>query len=145
MNKNGFSLVEVLVFVSILSIFFVFASAVTVSSLRDMKFNEHKIMATHYSEELVEWLRAEKEDDWNVFISHLGTYCFNSLNWSTSGGCTSLGLTPAIYKRQALLEPVNTDCPTSFNCQMDITIHTYWDDLGKSNDSSIKTAFFVWE
>ena len=41
---------------------------VTTFNLKNMKIQEHKILATRYAEEGVEWLKQEKEDDWQIFI-----------------------------------------------------------------------------
>ncbi|MDO8498060.1 MAG: type II secretion system protein, partial [bacterium] len=67
MSKSAFSLIEVLVFTSILSIFFVAAATVTTVSLRNLKISERKIIATRYMEDVASWLRAQKESDWNTF------------------------------------------------------------------------------
>ena len=102
--KKAFSLIEVLVFITILSLFFISAVTVTIFNLRNMKIQEHKILATRYAEEGNEWLKQEKEDDWQVFTTHTGTnYCLNSLNW-TSGLCGTHSLgTPAFLKRDLII------------------------------------------
>lgn len=98
---KGFSLVEVLVFVTILSLFFITAVSITTFSLRNIKIQEHKILATRYAEDANEWIRQEKEDDWQVFISRGAVYCLNSLDWNTTTNCGenyTLG-PPNIFKR----------------------------------------------
>lgn len=88
-NNDGFSIIEILVFVAIISFLFIALTATVTSALRRMGTAEHRVYATHYAEELQEWLRAEKESDWNTFvardISGSGTlYCFNTeLNFET--------------------------------------------------------------
>lgn len=77
-ERRSFSLVEVLVFTTILSFFFVSASSVVTVVLRNMKFNEHKIIALHYARQLEDWLRVQKEIDWG------GNQCSGSC---CSGGC----------------------------------------------------------
>lgn len=108
-NRKGFSLVEVLVFVTVLGLFFVAAMSVTTYNLKNMKVQEHKILATRYSEEVTEWLRQNKEDDWTIFIGHdsgSGTnYCLNSLDWNSPGNCDNsypVG-SPPFFKRDLLL------------------------------------------
>jgi prepilin-type N-terminal cleavage/methylation domain len=59
-HKKSFTLIEVLIFVTILSLFFVAAAAVTIVSLRNLKVQEHKILATRYAEELLELAKREK-------------------------------------------------------------------------------------
>ncbi len=150
-RTKAFSLIEVLVFVSILSIFFVGAAAVATAALRDMKIIEHKIIATRYSEELLEWLRAEKETDWNVFANsgHAGkcqpseTLCFNTLDWNS--GCNvscSKGLNN-LYGRSVKFQvlPVSPALPT----QVTVSIEVSWSELGNTYTIPIKTNFTIWE
>jgi len=141
-NKKSFTLIEVLIFVSILSLFFVAAASVTIVSLRNLKVQEHKILATRYAEELLEWLRGEKEADWNDFVNHsspLGsTYCFNLLNWS-SGECTNYGLNN-FYKRWATLTSQGSPPP-----QVYISIIVEWRELGQIYQVPLNTVFTVWE
>src|SRR3989344_2501113 len=91
MGKRAFSLVEVLVFTTILSFFFVTAASVVTVALRNMKFNEHKIIALHYSRQLEDWLRVEKEIDWG------GSEC--------SGSCCSSGCSFTQRVTQGSLSP----------------------------------------
>jgi len=146
---NGFSLIEVLIFVSILSIFFVVATSVTVVSLRNMKINEHKILATYYAEELAEWLRDQKEADWTEFINKSSeTYCFKTTpitdDWLTkvSGDCapsdyliTANGQ-PTIFLRNAVLDGTN---------QVNIKITVSWTELGNNYEVPLATVFTRWE
>ena len=99
-SEVGFTFTEVLVFVTILSLFFISAVTITTFSLRNLKIQEHKILATRYAEEASEWVKQEKEDDWQVFASHNGTnYCLNSLSW-TNGPCSTYSLgSPGFLKR----------------------------------------------
>lgn len=99
-KRDGFSIIEILVFVSIISFLFITLTATVTASLRRMGTAESRVYATHYAEELQEWLRAEKETDWNAFIardvSGSGTvYCFNTeLNFENPEEIWTL-LTPA--------------------------------------------------
>lgn len=147
--KKSFSLVEVLVFVSILSIFFIGAAAVTTAALRDMKITQHKIIATRFAEELLEWLRGEKESDWYVFANnqHAGkcqptqSLCFNSLNWDSAcaADCTK-GLNN-LYARSAKFEVDNPLSPTN----VDVSIEVSWTELGNTYTIPVKTNLTIWE
>ncbi len=148
-TAKGFSLVEVLIFISILGTFFVVAIAITITSVQVMKVNEHKILASHYAQELIDWLRNEKEKDFNSFSSTKAssggiTYCFSTspiTAWGSNGSCSaSTSLTPAIYKRQALLTSVGTP-PTSVNIQVTVS----WSDAGNNYKVPINTVFSVIE
>lgn len=145
-HNRGFSLIEVLVFVTILSLFFIAASSISLVSLRNLKSNENKILATRYAEEVLEWLRGEKEDDWNVFYgksSDIGTkYCFNSLNlsWPTSGACGSFDLY-SFYKRETTLKRglIGADP------KIDISITVSWNEATQTITVPINTVFTRFE
>ena len=135
--KKSFSLIEVLVFVTVLGLFFVAALTVTTFNLKNMKIQEHKILATRYAEEAVEWLKQEKEDDWTVFIAHGSaggtTYCLNSsLSW-TSGSCADYSL-GTIFKRELVIKNSG-----------DAVITVSWQDMGTVLSVPIKTTFKLLE
>jgi prepilin-type N-terminal cleavage/methylation domain-containing protein len=144
--KKGFSLVEVLVFVTILSLFFVAAMAVTTYSLRTMKTNQYKILAAHFAEEGLEWLRGQKEDDWttfSVYDSSLGpaTYCISNLDFSSPGECGenyTLG-TPQIFKREVTLENIPDSSDPD---QVNATVMVVWNG---GDEVTVKTIFKLLE
>jgi type II secretory pathway pseudopilin PulG len=144
-KKKSFTLIEVLIFVTILSLFFVVASAVTITSLQNLKVQEHKILATRYAEELLEWLRGEKEVDWNKFINYRGNYCFNSSpipmsNWPASGNCPTASFLNNLYKREVILTPQGSP-----PYQVNVSITVSWQELGQTYQVPINTVFTVWE
>ncbi|MEI6532937.1 MAG: prepilin-type N-terminal cleavage/methylation domain-containing protein [Candidatus Roizmanbacteria bacterium] len=110
LNKNGFSLIEVLVFITILSMFFVVAASVVTVSLKDMKINENKILATQYAEQLAEWLYAQKESNWGgtSYSSDCGTTCSFTENVTKSGDNTN-------YCFNGSINISSTTWPTSSN------------------------------
>ncbi len=141
-NSLGFSLVEVLVFITILGLFFVAAISVTTFSLKNMKINEHKILAAHYAEEGIEWVRNEKENDWETFISKAGTHCLTDLtNWGASNDCGSsyaVG-TPPFFRRVATLNNLGP--------QVEVEVAVYWieGNLPQPMSVKIKTVVNLWE
>jgi len=151
MNNNpqkGFSLIEVLVFVTILGLFFVAAAAVTLFSLRNMKVSEHRIIATHYAEELLSWMKNEKDDNWNVFMGNTGAenvpvyYCFPSLSWTVSSllpdPCTAGDKIVSIYTREAVLTKISSS-------QINVQITVDWDDSNITYSVPLNTVFTLWE
>lgn len=129
--NKGFSLIELLVFVTIFSLFFVVAVSIMAVSLNNLRMNEHKVVATRYAEELLEWMKGQKEENWNGFYargsSGGSTYCFNNnaLNWTVTGNCSSFnGVAGApyaakIYKREARITQAST-------FQMNVVITVSW-------------------
>jgi prepilin-type N-terminal cleavage/methylation domain-containing protein len=147
--KKGFSLIEVLIFVTILGLIFIAAMTLTTYSINVMKINQEKILAVHYSEEGLEWVRFQKESDWNYFTSldtSTGggtTYCLNNLSWSNQGSCsaTSFFGVPNIYWREVTLtnqggSPVN---------QSNVEEKVYWKNGGVNFNVSLKTTLEILE
>ena len=154
--KRSFSLVEVLVFVSILGIFFIAAIAITLTSLKDMQINQHKIIATRHAEELMEWLKNEKEADWSAFSVHSTidgiTYCFNNSlhdNWAATnpdlGSCGNfngiIGVLPEIYKREAVL----TSLTGSGSFRVDAKVTVSWNEASSVRNVELNSTFSMWE
>ncbi len=154
MKNKGFSLIEVLIFVSVFALFFVVAIAVVTVSLKNMKTNEHKILATRYAEELQEWLRSEKEIDWNVFTVHSSaspgsTYCFNSAIspiWPGAGACAGFtGVVgsdnPQIFKRQAVLVSTGANPVSQVTAQITVS----WQEANQPFQVQLNSVFNPWE
>jgi len=139
-KKNGLTLIEVLIMVTFLSVLFISITTVTTVSLRTSKVNEHKIIATHLSEELREWLRGEKEQDWETFIStRMGTWCFTTepIEWDEASECVYD--LKNLYKREAVLS-LNVD-----ETQVTTLITTSWNENGNAYSVPIKTVFSIYE
>ena len=159
MNKNaikGFTLIETLVFIAILSLFFVVAAAISTATLHNMQATEHKIIATRYAEELSAWLRYKKESNWGAFYTSASpvnpgdtsvSYCFDgpiSDTWpSPNTTCLSNGITGSnnekIYKRMATLT-VDSSIP-----QVNATVVVSWSDGNATNNITMRTAYTLWE
>ncbi len=143
--KKSFSLVEVVIFIAVLSIFFVGAASVTTYTLRGIQINEHRVLATHFAEQGMEWVRSEEEADWTTFITrdqNIGstTYCINTLDWTSSGSCTTTMGSPQIFKREAII----TNVPDSINPNsVDVTINVFWTE--PSNDNQIASVSAVYK
>ena len=144
-KNKGFTLMEVLIFVSVISLFFVTAAAITVASLRSLKTQERKILATRYAQELLEWLKGEKEADWNQFTnkaSSSGTkYCFNTSpinTWPNSGVCSTYSL-DNLFKREANLTSGGA------TQQVNVSITVEWQETGNTFKVPINAVFAIWE
>lgn len=77
-KQKGMTLLEVLIFVYILTLIFLTIAFTTTQSIKRTIYNQQKIIATHYAEEVHEWMRGEKETDWAIFATRSdSTYCLN--------------------------------------------------------------------
>jgi len=154
-HTKGFSIIEVIVFTSMLSVVLVAAVGYTVRLVFTMTHNRHKLMATHYVEEVKEWLNGERESDWEQFQnrSTLGgtTYCINNvlqLNTTLAslipGPCGFTGVVgtpPQIYQRQLILSKDSNETAT----RVFAVIQVSWRDEGVLYTEEIETVYSVWE
>lgn len=153
--RTGFSMIEVLVFVSILSLFFVTTAAITATSLKQMKISEHRIIASRYAEDLLEYLRGEKDEGWEEFVAKANTngltYCFNNpisentrLNSISSSACENyngiVGSENPIFKREVTLRVQD-----SFASQVTVNVLVRWREGGVEYSVPVNTVFSIWE
>jgi prepilin-type N-terminal cleavage/methylation domain-containing protein len=107
-KESGFTLIEVLIVITILIVFFVAAMSVAVVNLKNLDSSRNKILGTRYAEELLEWLRGEKETSWEDFIKDKdGIWCFNSEppNWNRHRACAEQEKINGFFTREANLTP----------------------------------------
>lgn len=157
--EKGFTFIEVLVFITIISFLFITLTTTVITSLQRLQVTEHRFYATRYAEEVVEWLRSEKDADWAAFVSrdeNAGTgtfYCFNRkldfLNptWPPAGlglpapdNCVYNGIIdgqpPLIFKRYALLTGVSPDFK-----QVNIQVIVEWREGNRYYSVPLNTVF----
>lgn len=149
MNKKGFTLLEVLIFVTLLTIVFVGLAYLATYSIKNTIVSQHKVLATHYGEELQEWLRGEKEAGWEPFVGKAGNptaliYCVNTLPADISGltagsGCGSSYALNSLFKRE--LRMTRDDDST----QVTVFITTSWLEGNNVLQVPINTVLAVWE
>lgn len=155
----GFSIIEIIVFVSLLSIILVAAVGYTVRLVFTMTHNRHKILATHYVDEVKDWLDGERESDWEVFQGRSSTgtgttYCMNAplqlltrLNTLAAGACGFNGIgaviptNPLIYRRTLTLQKDQAETARTVTA----TIRVSWRDEGVLYTESIETIYSLWE
>ena len=169
MKNQGFTLIEVLIVTSLISFIFITLSYLAVNSIQNSKIGSHKILATHYGEELREVLRSYKEDDWSGFVASIQIYpntstvCYGPINLNGSAlteTCSDLtcsnkcirsqfvvGTVPdAIFKRYVTLSyhPANTsptDPDPSKRNQLDVDITVEWKEGGRTFTVPLNTVF----
>jgi prepilin-type N-terminal cleavage/methylation domain-containing protein len=154
-KNNGFTLLEILISISLLSVIFVAAVSYVTTTLRLAQVNQHYIMAIHYNEEVLEWLDVEQETNWDDFIdkidnaSQTSTYCFNNKllygnNWPTKGSCADFngitGISPAIFKRELTMTKYGSPAT-----RVKATITTSWKELGKNYEITHNRIFSLYK
>ncbi len=142
--NRGFTIVEVLIFISLISLLFVTVSYIISGTLRDATINRHRILASYYANDAKEWLSSERETDWQIFRSYTSTngthYCFDTsvnINWPQSGVCSAYDTKG--YKRDVFLtlNPNQT--------QVTVNIIVSWQDGQNTYKVTDDTIFSLYE
>lgn len=144
--RKSFSLIEVIIFVSILSLFLISAASIITISLQQNTLQVEKLKARHHADQLLEWIKSEKDIDWQTFLTRAGnyTYCFENeaLAWGTdvaSGNdCTLLN---SLYKRYATFRTTGS----GGSAQVDVVVTVEWMVGGSTYDTTLHTIFSQWD
>lgn len=158
-NKKGFTLLEVMIFTTILTVVLVSAAAFTTRLVYNLRINEHKIFANIYASELLEWLTSEREANWNNVYSVASnspgtTYCVNgNLTVNTTFADTTVfriptvgnpcifngitGRPPTIFKRELILVRNGTN-------QVNVTVRVSWQEGATTYSDEIQAIYTSW-
>lgn len=144
--RKSFSLIEVIIFVSILSMFLISAASVVTVTLQQNTLQINKLKARHYTDQLHEWVKVEKEVDWLTFVTRAGNmiYCFETDEpvWGTTAATGSdCPLLQSFYKRYIIFKTIGTGA----NAQVEAIVQTDWSEVGNSYSTSIHTIFSQWQ
>lgn len=147
-HNTGFTLLETIIFIFMISLIFVSLVYASALSTRNNRRTSQKIIATHYAEELREWLRGQKESDWPGFLSKASaggiTYCFNSnlSTWPAASSCSLVYSLNNNYLRETTLISLTDGAG---NAQVRALITVSFKD-GKNVITSKDNALFApWE
>lgn len=153
-RQEGVSLLEAVIFIAVLSLIILAIVYSTTLSLKRTIFNQDKLIATRYAEELEEWIRGEKEVNWAEFLARSdATYCMNveiptcdaaDSCWDDTGACGSteytLGETNSLnngFKRSVVM--------TTSGSRIDIDITVEWLDGPNTYSVNLPSSLSRWD
>lgn len=148
--KKSFSLIEVLIFVTILSIVLITSASIITISMRQNSVKISLLKAVHYNEQLMEWMRSERELEWSSFTTHgdsVGiSYCFSQTTFSWESpivgdprvGCSAN--LDGVFRRYATIKSVGL--PVT---EVQVTVHTEWESSGSWHTTELHSLFTLWE
>lgn len=144
MNKknhvSGQSMFEVVIALFIIAMVVVGIVSVSTFSLSNSLFSRNKTLAGKYSQEAIEWLRSQREQDSAAFVlnAQTPTYCLQTLAWSNSGVCgSSEVIGTSVFRRE-----VNFTLDTSSGKNIiEADVKTYWDDSRGYHEAKSVTDF----
>ena len=144
-SQSGQSLFEIMLALAITTLIIVAIVALTATSIRNTTFSKNKTLATRYSQEATEWLRGERDADFEVFEGRalIPQYCLPSLSWvaATVGACGA--------GQEIIDTPFKREISFSISVVNDKTliqasINVYWTDAQGLHEVRSVTNFSDW-
>ena len=152
-SHKGQSLFEVVVAVGVIALIMVGVVTLSTRSIRNSRFARDESLATKHAQELLEWLRNERDNSWSGLTSKIaapnwGLWCLPDLSWTSSvaGVCNDPGywvnIPGTFYKRE-----IQMDLPSPE--RIDVTVWVYWweNELGQEvyHEGRSDTSFTKWQ
>jgi len=141
-NQKGQSLFEVVLSLAVITVVIVALIILAYSSIRNANYSKNQTLATKHSQEVTEWLRGERDSDFDLLQTRAltGQYCFPSLSWTAAkiGGCADGDvIVGTILKREiffTIVDPAN----------IEVQAVVYWDDAQGLHEVRAITNYTDW-
>jgi hypothetical protein len=148
-NLKGQSLFEVVLALAIATIIIVAMVALASSAIRNSNFSRNKTLATRYSQEATEWLRGERDTDFDTFFARAANplFCLKTLNWSdaTIGACTDGQEIPGtLFKREVGFARTTVLVGGLPKNVVEAEIKVYWQDAQGVHEVRSITEYTDW-
>lgn len=139
MKTQGQTLFELIIAMGVAVLILAGIVYIVTTSIRNSTFAKNQSEATRYSKEAQEWLRAERDDDWDTFSGKIGTWCLDTLSWpSASLACGASEVIPGtIFRRQVAISTVDDNT-------VGVLVETSWDDPSGFHKVSNETRLSNW-
>lgn len=144
MKKEGQSLFELVIAIGIVALVLVAILSASTISVRNSTFSKEQAIASRFTQQAIEWLRGQRDGDWNTFKSRGSstgtTWCLNSLDWNSVGVCNS-AIPSTNFSREA--EIIYN--PAADKDQITVTVSTFWTDGSKQHSIEVTTVLSNWK
>ena len=141
--QRGQSLIEVLAALAVILLVIVALIRATTISMKSGDFSKTQALATSYAQEAIEWVRAERDKNWNE-VADLATpdpgskFCLNDLSWLDSNPCSDFELAGR-FKREVTLIAVGEE-----GNKVEVKVVLSWQDASGDHQSQLTTYLSNW-
>lgn len=141
-DEKGQSLFEVVLALAVAALIIVAIITLATISIRNASFSRNQSLATRYAQEAIEWLRGQRDEDWDAFAARALTplWCLKSLSWTDTviGGCGSSDfISDTIFKREISFTFLNAS-------NIDTGVKVFWEDAQGLHETKTVTTFSDW-
>ena len=142
--NEGQSLFEVVLALALSTLIIVALVSLVSNSIRNASYSRNKTYATRYTQEATEWLRGERDGDWDVFSTNFlfcptppHVQCLDTLAWGNCGICGDTEFVDNIFKREVSFSDIETNSVT-------VEVATYWTDSQGIHEVRNSTILTDW-
>jgi hypothetical protein len=142
--NEGQSLFEVVLALALSTLIIVALVSLVANSIRNSSYSRNKTYATRYTQEATEWLRGERDGDWDVFSTNFlfcptppHVQCLDTLAWGNCGICGDTEFVDNIFKREISFSDIEADSVT-------VEATTYWIDSQGIHEVRSNTILTDW-
>ncbi len=135
----GQTLVELLVALGIAAVVVVAMIALASTSLANITFSRLQGESNRLARTTMEWLRSERDTDWDTFASRVGTWCMPTLSWTIGTACTSGNPIPDTdFFREVVLGQISAD-------KIEASVRVYWTDSKGTHETRLNSRLTMWK
>ncbi len=142
--NKGQSLFEVVLALALSTLIIVALVSLVSNSIRNSSYSRNKTYATRYTQEATEWLRGERDGDWDVFSTNFlfcptppHVQCLDTLAWGKCDICGDTEFVDNIFKREVSFSDIETNSVT-------VEVATYWTDSQGIHEVRSNTILTDW-
>lgn len=138
----GQSLIEVLTALAVVLLVIIALIRATTTSMKGSDFAKTQSSATSYGQEAIEWIRAERDKNWDNIADKVtpGKICLNALDWTATAPCNEDSIPLAgKFQRQVILSSVGTE-----GKQIKVEVTVSWQDSSGEHQSVLTTYLSNW-
>jgi len=142
--NKGQSLFEVVLALALATLIMVALVSLVSNSIKNAAYSRNKTYATRYTQEATEWLRGERDGDWDVFRENIYfcedqsfVQCLDTLTWQNCGICRDTEFIDTTFKREISFYEITADSVT-------VEITTYWTDSQGIHEMRSNTILTDW-
>ena len=140
-SMAGQSLFEVVFAIGMSALIITAIVVLATNSVANSTFSKNKALAGRFAQESIEWLRGQRDVDWDLFYSNtsVSPRCLPELNWNLSGPCgdTDTITSNTNFKRELSFTQVDSG-------NVEAKVKVFWSDGRGLHEVSTVTNFTDW-
>lgn len=144
--NSGQSLFEVVMALGIMAMIIVTLVLLATLSIRNSSYSVNKSLASKYSQEMIEWLRSQRDTDWDSFYQKTTAqkWCMPTLSWTESIMNVACYPDNPVVGTNNLFREVTLSSSLVDPQNVEVDVNVYWNDSQGRHEVHTNTVFSNW-